>query len=486
MTPVLAIIGRPNVGKSTLFNQLTKSRDALVADSPGLTRDRIVGHGTFGERRYLCVDTGGLGEASERLAALVRDQALRAAAESDVVLLVVDGRAGMAAGDRDIARRLRRLGKPVQIAVNKTEGLDPETAVAEFFDLGLGTPLAISSAHREGLVALLESALGHVSIDPPQGDPTQPDPIPDAGTRVAIVGRPNVGKSTLVNRMLGEQRVVVYDRPGTTRDSIAVPFVHHGRPYVLIDTAGMRRRARISEAVEHFSVVKTQQAIDGAHVVVVVLDAGESVTEQDAALLGMVIEAGRGLVVAVNKWDGLAPEQRDHIHKEVDRRLTFLDFARVHYLSALHGSGVGGLYASIDRAHASAFIEVQTGTLTRILERAVADHPPPLVAGRRIKLRYAHLGGHNPPRVVVHGHRSACLPEPYRRYLERALREALGIEGTPLRVELRQDANPFANRPSGNKPSDAEPSGNRPAGQRPHGNKPRPVPRRKRMPDHAV
>ena len=471
MTPVLAIIGRPNVGKSTLFNQLTKSRDALVADSPGLTRDRIVGHGTFGERRYLCIDTGGLGETTERLAALVRAQALCAAAEADVVVFVVDGRAGMAAGDRDIARCLRRLGKPVQIAVNKTEGLDPEAAVAEFFDLGLGTPLAISSAHREGLVALLESALRHIPLDPAQADP-----IPAPGTRVAVVGRPNVGKSTLVNRMLGEERVVVYDRPGTTRDSIAVPFVRHGRPYVLIDTAGMRRRARIRETVEHFSVVKTEQAIDRAHVVVVVLDATESVTEQDAALLGMVIEAGRALVVAVNKWDGLASGQRDHIHKAVDRRLKFLDFARVHYISALHGSGVGGLYASIDRAYASAFVEVQTGTLTRILERAVLDHPPPLVAGRRIKLRYAHLGGHNPPRVVVHGHRSASLPEPYRRYLERALREALGIEGTPLRVELRQDANPYANKRSGN----------RPAGHRPHGGKPRPAPRRKRMPDHAV
>ncbi|MGH8479373.1 MAG: ribosome biogenesis GTPase Der [Gammaproteobacteria bacterium] len=486
MTRVLAIIGRANVGKSTLFNQLTRSRDALVADTPGITRDRIVGHGTFGERRYLCVDTGGLGDDPEGLGALVRDQALRAAAEADVVLFVVDGRAGMAAGDRDIARRLRRLGKPVRIAVNKTEGLDPETAVAEFFDLGLGTPIAISSAHREGLVALLESALGHTPADPAQGDPNQADPIPDAGTRVAVVGRPNVGKSTLVNRMLGEERVVVYDRPGTTRDSVAVPFVRHGRPYVLIDTAGMRRRARVHEAVEHFSVVKTQQAIDRAHVVVVVLDAGESISEQDAALLGMVIEAGRALVVAVNKWDGLHPEQRDHVHKEVDRRLTFLDFARVHYLSALHGSGVGGLYASIDRAHASAFVEVQTGALTRILERAVLDHPPPLVAGRRIKLRYAHLGGHNPPRVVVHGHRSASLPEPYRRYLERALREALGIEGTPLRVELRQDANPYINRPSGNRPSGNKPSGNRPAGQTPPVNKPRPAPRRKRMPDHAV
>jgi GTP-binding protein len=471
MTPVLAIIGRPNVGKSTLFNQLTKSRDALVADTPGLTRDRIVGHGSLGERRYLCVDTGGLGETTERLAALVRAQALCAAAEADVVLFVVDGRAGMAAGDWDIARCLRRLGKPVQIAVNKTEGLDPEAAVAEFFDLGLGTPLAISSAHREGLVVLLESALGHFPLDPAQADP-----IPGSGARVAIVGRPNVGKSTLVNRMLGEERVVVYDRPGTTRDSVAVPFVHHGRPYVLIDTAGMRRRARIREAVEHFSVVKAQQAIDRAHVVVVVLDAGESVTEQDAALLGMVIEAGRALVVAVNKWDGLYPEQRDHIHKEIDRRLRFLDFARVHYISALHGSGVGGLYASIDRAYASAFVEAKTGTLTRLLERAVLDHPPPLVAGQRIKLRYAHLGGHNPPRVVVHGHRSASLPEPYRRYLERALREALGIEGTPLRVELRQDANPYANKRSGN----------RPAGHRPHGGKPRPAPRRKRMPDHAV
>ena len=486
MTPVLAIVGRPNVGKSTLFNQLTRSRDALVTDTPGVTRDRIVGHGKLGERRYVCVDTGGLGETTERLAALVRDQALRAAAEADVVLLVVDGRAGMAAGDREIAVCLRRLGKPVQIAVNKTEGLDPETAVAEFFDLGLGVPLAISSAHREGLVELIERALGHVSIDAADADP-----IPDAGTRVAIVGRPNVGKSTLVNRILGEERVVVYDRPGTTRDSIAVPFVRHGRPYVLIDTAGMRRRARISEAVDHFSVVKTQQAIDRAHVVVVVLDATESVTDQDAALLGMVIEAGRALVIAVNKWDGLAPEQRDHIHQEVDRRLTFVDFARVHYLSALHGSGVGGLFGAIDRAHASAFVEVQTGALTRILERAVAAHPPPLVAGRRSKLRYAHLGGHNPPRVVVHGHRSACLPEPYRRYLERALREALGIEGTPLRVELRQDANPYANRPSGNRPSGNKPSGNKPSGNRPAGqrlpmSKPRPAPRRKRMPDHAV
>ena len=452
MTPVLAIIGRPNVGKSTLFNQLTKSRDALVADSPGLTRDRIVGHGTFGERRYVCVDTGGLGETTERLAALVRDQALRAAAESDVVLLVVDGRAGMAAGIGTSRAVCGASGNRSRSRSTRPRGSirRPPSRSTSIWGSATRSPSPAPTG-RDSWRSSRARWGRSLSIRP--RDPMQSDPIPDTGTRVAIVGRPNVGKSTLVNRMLGEERVVVYDRPGTTRDSIAVPFVRHGRPYVLIDTAGIRRRARIREAVEHFSVVKTQQAIDGAHVVVVVLDAGESVTEQDAALLGMVIEAGRGLVVAVNKWDGLAPEQRDHIHKEVDRRLTFLDFARVHYISALHGSGVGGLYASIDRAHASAFIEVQTGALTRILERAVADHPPPLVAGRRIKLRYAHLGGHNPPRVVVHGHRSACLPEPYRRYLERALREALGIEGTPLRVELRQDANPYVNRPSGNKPS---------------------------------
>ncbi len=470
MTPVLAILGRPNVGKSTLFNQLTRSRDALVADIPGLTRDRIVGHGTLGGRRYVCVDTGGLTEATDVLAARVRDQTLRAAAEADGVLFVVDGRTGPVPQDMDIAASLRRLGKPVQIAVNKSEGLAPGTAVAEFFDLGLGMPLAVSAAHREGLEELIERVLGQAAADPGDADTT-----PGKGARVAIVGRPNVGKSTLVNRMLGDERVLVYDRPGTTRDAVAVPFERHGRPYMLVDTAGVRRRARIAEAIEQVSVIKTQQAIDRAHVVIGVLDATESVTEQDAALLGRVIEAGRALVVAVNKWDGLAPDRRDRIRQEVERRLAFLDFVAVHYISALYGSGVGELFAAIDRAHASAFVEVQTGMLTRLLERAVLDHPPPLVGGRRIKLRYAHLGGHNPPRVVVHGHRSALIPAPYRRYLERALREALGIEGTPLRVEFRQDANPYVNGPYVKRPAGKKRGGNAPGSAR-----------RRRVPDHAL
>ncbi len=439
MRPVLAIVGRPNVGKSTLFNRLTRSRDALVVDVPGMTRDRIVGSGRQGDRSFVAVDTGGLIEGAEGLSALVSRQSVKAAEEADAVLFVVDGREGLVASDEHIAAALRPLGRPVQVVVNKCEGLEPTLACAEFCALGLGNPIAVSAAHGERIGVLLDAVLG------PFGDESEAVEQ-GVGTRIALVGRPNVGKSTLVNRILGEERVVVHDIPGTTRDSVAIPFERHGRPYLLVDTAGMRRRARITERTESLSVIKTLQAIERCQVAVVLMDAREGITEQDLALLGLVVESGRGLVIAVNKWDGLTEEQRAYVKKEVDRRLAFLEFARLHYISALHGSGVGTLFPSIDAARASAYIEVAPAALTRIVEEAVAAHPPPLVGGRRIKLRYAHLGGHNPPKVLIHGSRGGLVPDSYRRYLERALREALKLEGTPIRIEFRQGENPFAGR----------------------------------------
>ncbi len=440
--PVVAIVGRPNVGKSTLFNRLTRSRQALVADEPGLTRDRQYGRARVGAQPWIVVDTGGLTESEEGLDPLVARQALQAVEEADLVLLLVDGRAGLTPGDETTAQRLRRYGKPVLLVVNKTEGLDPQTAVADFHRLGLGEPHAVSAAHGHGtadLVEAVESAL-------PPADGQAPAASETAGVRVAVVGRPNVGKSTLVNRMVGEERVLTFDAPGTTRDSVEVPFARDGRPYVLIDTAGVRRRARVEERIEKFSVVKTLQAIEAAHVVVLLLDARGGVAEQDLHLVGHVLEAGRALVLAVNKWDGLARDERARVKSELERRLAFLDFARPHFISALHGSGVGELFGAIDRAAASATRKMPTPLLTRLLQEAVAAHAPPLVRGRRIKLRYAHQGGQQPPVVVIHGNQADQLPDSYRRYLTRRFREALDLEGTPVRIELRTGTNPFAGR----------------------------------------
>lgn len=439
--PVLALVGRPNVGKSTLFNVLTGSRDALVADEPGLTRDRQYGRGRLGQQPYLVVDTGGLTDEAEGIGPLIVRQAMQALEEADAALFLVDGRGGLTAADEAIADRLRETGKPVVLVVNKTDGLEPTTATADFHRLGLGEPRPISAAHRRGVQALLEHALGAL---PPAS--LEPAPPANVGIRIAILGRPNVGKSTLVNRMVGEERVLAYDQPGTTRDSIFVPFERDGRAYTLIDTAGVRRRARISGTIEKFSVIKTLQAIETAHVAVLVVDAGEGITDQDAHLLGHAIDAGRALVIAANKWDGLDADRRQRVKAELERRFAFIDFARIHFISALHGSGVDNLFAAVEQAWTSASSKLRTATLTRILEQAVHNHPPPLVRGRRIKLRYAHQGGQAPPVIVVHGNQTEAVPNAYRRYLARIFRKALALEGTPLRLEFRTGENPYQGR----------------------------------------
>lgn len=436
MLPVIALVGRPNVGKSTLFNVLTHSRDALVADFAGLTRDRQYGRGGDGGKPYLVVDTGGLGGVGDALAERVSQQALLAAREADVVLFMVDGRSGPTPADQAIAGELRRLGKRLHLVVNKTEQLNPDLAVTEFHALGLGQPYPISASHNHGVSALLARVLAEMPAD-------LTAPEPDNGIRLAVVGRPNVGKSTLINRLLGQERVLAADSPGTTRDSVSIPFTKDQRRYTLIDTAGIRRRSRVHEVIEKFSIVKTLQAIEQSHVVLMMLDARQGVAEQDARLLGHIIDSGRGLVIAVNKWDRLQPEVRGRIRSELDRRLTFADFARLHFISALHGSGVMALLDSVDEAYAAANRKLSAAELTRILEQAVARHQPPLVHGHAIKLRYAHQGGRNPPVIVIHGNRVSHLPDSYRRYLSNTYRAACKLHGTPLRVEFKSGDNPY-------------------------------------------
>ena len=441
MLPVVTLVGRPNVGKSTLFNRLTGTRDALVADFPGLTRDRQYGVGRLGPGRYVVVDTGGLSGESEGVDGLMERQVQRAIAEADHLLLMVDARDGCTGTDQDIAERLRRTGKAVTVVVNKSDHVEPEVAAAEFHRLGLGRPFPIAATQGRGVMALMEHVLSLL-----------PDLEPDAaadldrGVQIAVIGRPNAGKSTLINRLLGEERLVASEIPGTTRDSIYVPFEHNGRRYTLIDTAGMRRRAKVRDAIEKFSVIKTLQAIEACNVVILVLDARAGIGEQDATLAGHVVESGRAVVVAVNKWDGLASSERDALRTALSRKLGFLDFAATHFVSALHGSGVGLLLEEADRVYASATRDLPTPELTRILEAAVAEHQPPLVHGRRIKLRYAHQGGRNPPIVVIHGNQTEALPEAYRRYLINRFRRALDLQGTPLRLELRTGSNPFQGR----------------------------------------
>ena len=441
MKPVIAIIGRPNVGKSTLFNRFTASRNALVDNQPGVTRDYQFGDMHLAGRAALIVDTGGLDAGADALSARVSELALQVAADADLIVLLVDGQQDCTPDDEAAAGQLRRLGKPIYLAVNKVEGREPELAMADFYRLGLGEVFAISALRGDGIVALKEAlrdALPASLPEPPATDNDTP--------RVAIIGRPNVGKSTLINRIVSEERVIASETPGTTRDSIAVPFARHGKRYLLIDTAGVRRKARVQGRIEKFSVVKTLQAIADAHVAVLMVDAQEGITEQDISLAGQIVTAGRSLLITINKWDGLDSNKRNRVRNEASRRLRFVEFSPVHTISALHGSGVGKLFSSIDRAFKSAFVSVSTPQLNKILRQAVDQHPPPLVRGRRIKLRFAHLGGHNPPRVIVHGNQVQSVPGNYTRYLERVFRDALDIYGAPLRVEFRQSENPFKGR----------------------------------------
>ncbi len=443
MKPTIVIVGRPNVGKSMLFNRLTKTRDALVADMPGLTRDRHYGHGKGASKPYLCVDTGGFEpKVTDGILHEMAKQTLQAIAEADAIIFVVDGRQGLTPQDKIIGERLRRdaqgRGIPLTIAVNKTEGMNEEVVCAEFHELGLGEPVAVSAAHGEGTRQMIEDVLQHFPDAEENLDPDTP--------RVAIVGRPNVGKSTLVNRLLGEERVIAFDEPGTTRDSIYIPLTFHDKNYTLIDTAGIRRKGKVFEAVEKFSVIKTLQAIEDAHVVVLLLDARQEVSDQDAHIAGFVLESGRAVVVGINKWDNLDDYTRERTKSDFDRKLHFLDFARMHTVSAKDGMGLAPLFKSIDEAFAAAMAKLSTPKLTRALIAATSAHQPPMNGLHRPKLRYAHQGGHNPPIVVVHGSGLDGLADSYVRYLENTFRDAFKLKGTPLRVELKKNHNPYANK----------------------------------------
>lgn len=440
MIPVIALVGRPNVGKSTLFNRLTRSRDALVADYPGLTRDRKYGEGTFEERRFIVIDTGGISGEEEGIDSAMAGQSLLAIEEADIVLFIVDSRAGLMPADHLIAKHLRVNNKKTYLVANKIDGMDPDIALAPFYELGLGEIFATTATHGRGVKSMMEDVLAEI----PEFEGEQEEVA--SGIKIAIVGRPNVGKSTLVNRLLGEDRVVVYDQPGTTRDSIYINYERFGKPYTLIDTAGVRRRKNIDLAVEKFSIVKTMQAISDANVVVLVMDASEGVVEQDLHLMGSAIDAGRALVIALNKWDGLDDAHKQYVRNEIERRLRFVDFATIHFISALHGTGVGNLYKSIEEAYRSATDKFSTNYLTRILEDAVREHQPPMIQGRRIKLRYAHPGGHNPPIVVIHGNQTDDIPGHYTKYLEKTFRRVLDLHGTPIRIEYRTTDNPYAEK----------------------------------------
>lgn len=442
MKPVIALVGRPNVGKSTLFNRLTRSRDALVADLPGLTRDRHYGEGRMGERPFLVIDTGGFEPvAKDGILHEMAKQTRQAVAEADVVIFIVDGRQGLTPHDKTITDFLRRTGRQVMLVVNKAEGMKYTTVAADFYELGLGDPYVISAAHGDGVADLVDEALDSILAGKPEDAPEDPAV---RGIRIAIVGRPNVGKSTMVNTLLGEERVIAFDMPGTTRDSIEIPFERGGRHYTLIDTAGIRRKGKVFEAIEKFSVVKTLQSISEANVVLLLLDAQQDISEQDAHIAGFVLEAGRALAVGVNKWDGLTTDQRDHIKREMDRKLSFLSFAKFHFISALKSTGIAPLIKSIDAAYAAAMVKLPTPQLTRALQEAL-DHQQPRRKGSvRPKLRYAHQGGQNPPVIVIHGNTLNAIDDSYKRYLEKHFRESFSLVGTPLRIELRSGKNPFS------------------------------------------
>ncbi|MDO5666533.1 MAG: ribosome biogenesis GTPase Der [Alcaligenaceae bacterium] len=487
--PVVAIVGRPNVGKSTLFNRLTRSRDAIVADFPGLTRDRHYGEGRLGDSPYLVVDTGGF-EPETKTGILVEmaRQTEQAIVEADVVIFLVDARAGINSHDHDIAVKIRRIGRPVVLAVNKAEGMQPGQAAAEFYELGLGEPYQISSAHGDGVKSLIELALekAHeqrdiheeliefaldddlvdveydddelseeailaleaeadaVEVSESESESEEAAPFRDHRIKLAIVGRPNVGKSTLINTLLGEERVIAYDLPGTTRDAIEIEFDHGDRKYTLIDTAGLRKRGRVFESIEKFSVIKTLQAIEASNVAILVLDAQTEISEQDAHIAGFIMESGRALVVAINKWDGLDDYNKEWIEREFNRKLRFLSFAKMHKISALKGRGIGALLRSVNEAHDAAFRKLSTPKLTRVLREAVEQQAPPRKGIFRPKLRYAHQGGQNPPLVVIHGNQLEAVPESYRRYLETRFRKAFKLDGTPLRISFKSSHNPYA------------------------------------------
>ena len=478
MLPVIALVGRPNVGKSTLFNRLTRTRDALVADFPGLTRDRQYGQAKFGEYEFIVIDTAGIYGEEEGVDALMVEQSMQAVEEADLIFLMVDARAGLQTTDEEIVNRLRRQQKSAVLLVNKIDGVDEDQAMADFFKLGINETFAVSAAQGRGLSQLLDASLEKViselettqgideladeivdsqdddlsedfdefAADDDSDEEVERAPFEDLPIKLAIVGRPNVGKSTLTNRILGEERVVVYDMPGTTRDSVYIPMEREGQDYILIDTAGIRRRGKVNEAIEKFSVVKTLQAIEDANVVLLVMDAQAGVTDQDLSLLGFVLNAGRSLVIAMNKWDGLQSHERQRIKDELDRRLDFVDFARVHFISALHGTGVGHLYESVQEAYQSATTRVSTSLLTRILKGATEDHNPPMVNSRRIKLRYAHPGGYNPPLFIIHGNMVEKLPSSYKRYLMNYFRRSLKIMGSPIRIDFKEGENPFKDK----------------------------------------
>lgn len=440
MKPVIAIIGRPNVGKSTLFNRLTRSRDALVADYAGLTRDRHYGNGRLGEREFICIDTGGFEPVAKiGILAEMAKQTKQAVVEADIVVFLVDGRLGLAPQDRVIADFLRKTGRPVILAVNKAEGMTGTVVVADFYELGLGEPIPISSAHGDGVRAMLDEALDALQI--PESDDIEQEK--ERSVRIAVVGRPNVGKSTLINTLLGEERVIAFDMPGTTRDAIEIPFMKGSKPYTLIDTAGLRKRGKIFEAIEKFSVVKTLQAIADSNVVILMLDAQQDISEQDAHIAGFIVEAGRALVVAVNKWDGLDAHQKETCRNDIARKLRFLDFANVHTISAIKGFGLKELFRDIDFAFTAAMMKMSTPKLTRIMMDAVEYQQPKRVGRFRPKLRYAHQGGSNPPIVIIHGNGLDGVTDSYKRYLEGKFREEFKLKGTPLRIEFRSNKNPF-------------------------------------------
>lgn len=440
MIPVIALVGRPNVGKSTLFNRLTKTRDALVADYAGLTRDRKYGEAELSGRRFMLIDTGGISGEEEGIDSEMASQSLQAIEEADAVIFLVDARSGLTAADDFIVNHLRKTKQNIFLAANKVDGVDANVILGDFYGLGLGELYQISASHGRGIRSLMEDVLEPF---PEIQEEVEPE---TKGVRIAVIGRPNVGKSTLVNRLLGEDRVVVYDEPGTTRDSIYIEYERNGTPYTLIDTAGVRRRKNVKLTVEKFSIVKSLQAINDANVVILMIDAHEGVVDQDLHLMGQALDAGRAIVIGVNKWDGMEADQRDWVKRELERKLRFIDFADIHFISALHGTGVGNLYDSIERAYESATDKFSTNYLTRILEDAIHEHQPPLVRGRRIKLRYAHLGGQNPPVIVIHGNLTADLPGHYVRYLEKTFRKVLDLHGTPVKIELRSSENPFAGR----------------------------------------
>ncbi|OCG78100.1 ribosome biogenesis GTPase Der [Gilliamella sp. Occ4-3] len=461
MVPVVALVGRPNVGKSTLFNRLTRTRDALVADFPGLTRDRKYGRAEIKGHEYILIDTGGIDGTEDGVESFMAEQSLQAIEEADIVLFLVDARAGTMPADHTIAKHLRSRDKATFLVANKIDGIDADTAISDFYGLGLGEIHPIAASHGRGVSSLIETVLDPIfQFDNNADDNQQLDDLTELcddfvdeteslinqPIKVAIVGRPNVGKSTLTNRILGEERVVVYDMPGTTRDSIYIPMNRDEREYILIDTAGVRKRGKVTETVEKFSVIKTLQAIEDANVVILVIDAREGVSDQDLSLLGFIINSGRSLVIAVNKWDGLSQDIKEQVKTTLDDRLDFIDFARVHFISALHGSGVGNLFDSIQEAYDCATRRVNTALLTKIMQMAQDDHQPPLVRGRRVKLKYAHAGGYNPPIVVIHGNQVEDLPDSYKRYLMNYFRRSLKIMGSPIRIQFKEGANPFEGR----------------------------------------